>query len=66
MADALPSELLFQRSSWCSGGGCVEVALPDDRAVVRHSRDRTREPLVFDKREWLRFVSCVKDGGFDL
>jgi uncharacterized protein DUF397 len=67
MADALRCELLFRRSSRCTGGGCVEVALlPAGGAVVRDSRDRTREPLTFNKRQWFRFVSCVKDGEFDL
>jgi hypothetical protein len=48
MADALRSELLFRRSSRCSAGGCVEVALlPDGGAAVRNSTARTYEPLVF-------------------
>jgi hypothetical protein len=36
MADAFHPKLLFRRSSRCSSGGCVEVALlPDGGAVVR-------------------------------
>jgi Domain of unknown function (DUF397) len=66
MADALRPKLLFRRSSRCTTGGCVEVALLPGRAVVRDSGDRTREPFTFNKQEWFRFVSCVKNGEFDL
>jgi hypothetical protein len=45
----------------------MEVApLPGGGATVRHSGDRTSEPLTVNKREWLRFVSCVKNDEFDL
>jgi Domain of unknown function (DUF397) len=65
MADALRRELLFRRSSRCTSGGCVEVALlTTGGAVVRDSRDRIREPLTFNKREWFRFLSCLKVGEF--
>ncbi|MGH3695231.1 MAG: DUF397 domain-containing protein [Pseudonocardiaceae bacterium] len=58
--------LLFRTSSRCSKGACVEVApLPDGGAVVRDSKDRTREPLSFDSHEWADFVSGVKSGEFD-
>jgi hypothetical protein len=44
----------------------VEVApLPDGGAVVRDTKDRTREPLRFTGQEWTDFVSGVKDGEFD-
>ncbi len=67
MAGVLRPEIPFRRSSRCSKGGCVEVALlPDGGAVVRDSRDRIREPLMFTKQEWFRFVSCVKKDEFDL
>jgi hypothetical protein len=45
----------------------MEVApLPGGGAAVRHSGDRTSEPLTVNKPEWLRFVSCVKNDEFDL
>ena len=60
------STLLFRTSSRCSHGGCVEVApLPKGGAVVRDSKDRTRESLTFDAHEWADFVSGVKNGEFD-
>ncbi len=59
--------LLFRTSTRCSTGGCVEVApLPDGGAVVRDTKDRVREPLVFDRQEWADFVWGVKHGEFDL
>jgi len=58
--------LTFRTSSRCSQGGCVEVApLPDGGAVVRGTKDRTREPLTFDRQEWIDFVYAVKNGEFD-
>jgi hypothetical protein len=67
MAEVSRPRLLFRRSSRCTGGGCMEVApLPGGGATVRHSGDRTSEPLTVNKREWLRFVSCVKNDEFDL
>jgi hypothetical protein len=43
----------------------MEVApLPGGGAAVRHSGDRTSEPLTVNKPEWLRFVSCVKNDEF--
>jgi Domain of unknown function (DUF397) len=67
MAEVLRPEPLFRRSSRCSSGGCVEVALlPDGGAVVRDSTDRIRGPLMFTRQEWFRFVSRLKNGEFDL
>lgn len=66
MTIAFRPTLMFRTSSRCSQGGCVEVApLPDGGAVVRNTRDRTREPLTFDGQEWADFVSGVKNGEFD-
>lgn len=60
------STLLFRTSSRCSHGGCVEVApLPKGGAVVRDSKDRTREPLMFDGQEWADFIAGVRLGEFD-
>jgi hypothetical protein len=44
----------------------VEVApLPDGGAVVRDTKDRTREPLTFDRQEWADFIAGAKNGEFD-
>ncbi len=66
MTIAFHPTLMFRTSSRCSQGGCVEVApLPDGGAVVRGTKDRTREPLTFDRQEWTDFVLGVKNGEFD-
>ncbi|HZS22301.1 MAG TPA: DUF397 domain-containing protein [Pseudonocardiaceae bacterium] len=66
MTVAFHPTLAYRTSSRCSSGGCVEVApLPDGGAVVRDTKDRTREPLTFDRQEWIDFVSGVKNGEFD-
>ncbi|HEY6424197.1 MAG TPA: DUF397 domain-containing protein [Pseudonocardiaceae bacterium] len=58
--------LRFRTSSLCSKGGCVEVAaLPNGGAAVRDTKNRTREPLMFDGQEWADFVAGVKNGEFD-
>jgi Domain of unknown function (DUF397) len=60
------STLLFRTSSRCSKGGCVEVApLSDGGAVVRDSKDRAREPLIFDSQVWAEFVAGIRRGDFD-
>ena len=44
----------------------MEVApLADGGAVVRDTKDRTRDPLMFDGQEWADVVSGVKNGEFD-
>jgi Domain of unknown function (DUF397) len=66
MADALRSELLFRRSTRCSKGGCVEVALlPKGGALLRGSKDCSRS-LVVGQQEWFHFVAGLKNGEFDL
>ncbi|GAA3042930.1 hypothetical protein GCM10010464_03670 [Pseudonocardia yunnanensis] len=60
-----PEEELFIRSSFSTGGNCVEVASRDDRVVVRHSRHREQGTLVFSQSEWTAFVLGVKHGEFD-
>ncbi len=56
---------VFRVSSFCDGGGCVEVGLaPDGSVTVRDGRDDTRV-LEFTAAEWVAFVRGVKAGEFD-
>lgn len=56
----------FRTSSFCSAGGCVEVALlPDGHVAVRDSKAPGTSTLVYSAREWTDFVAGVKDGEFD-
>jgi hypothetical protein len=57
----------YLRSSFCSGGSCVEVACdPDSYAVwVRSSRNDQTAAIRFDCEEWSTFLTCVKADEFD-
>lgn len=57
----------FQVSSFCDGGGCVEVGRADDGSwIVRDSKDADRATaLRFTPEEWTAFVQGVKAGEFD-
>jgi hypothetical protein len=54
------------RSNGNGGNNCVEVALLDDGAAVRHSKDPAGPALVFTTAEWAAFVGGAKDGEFDI
>jgi hypothetical protein len=59
--------LHFWVSSFCSSGGCVEVAwLADGRVAVRDGKDLTKPTLVYTAAEWRAFVAGVKNGEFDI
>lgn len=56
----------FRISSFCTGGGCVEVGrLPGGAVAVRDGKDAECAPLVFTPEEWAAFVAGVKAGEFD-
>jgi Domain of unknown function (DUF397) len=58
--------LKFQASSFCTSGGCVEVArLPDGQVVVRDGKDGAKPAHIFSADEWRDFVTGVKNGEFD-
>jgi hypothetical protein len=54
------------RSNGSGGNNCVEVALFDDGAAVRDSKDPAGPALVFTNAEWAAFVGGAKDGEFDI
>jgi hypothetical protein len=56
----------WRTSSLCDLNGCVEVAVLDDRVVVRDAKDRAGPVLVFTASEWEAFVGGVRGGEFDL
>jgi hypothetical protein len=67
--EALPTDSvgnLFRVSSFCTSGGCVEVALlPDGQVAVRDSKDLGRPTHVYSSAEWREFIAGVKNGEFD-
>jgi Domain of unknown function (DUF397) len=56
----------FRTSSFCSSGGCVEVApLPTGEVAVRDSKNTGLPVQVYSPTEWRDFVAGVKNGEFD-
>jgi hypothetical protein len=58
--------LQWRRSSRCVNDACVEVAICDNEAFVRSSKDRPGGHLVFDAAEWNAFLAGVQDHEFDI
>jgi len=56
----------FRVSSFCTSGGCVEVALSGDVVAVRDRKDPGRLAQVYSATEWREFIAGVKNGEFDL
>ena len=56
----------WRTSTLCDLNGCVEVAVLEDRVVVRDAKDRAGPVLVFTAAEWEAFVGGVRGGEFDL
>ena len=54
------------RSNGNGGNNCVEVALLEGGAAVRHSKNPAGPALLFTTAEWAAFVGGAKDGEFDL
>jgi hypothetical protein len=55
----------YNRSSFCSGGSCVEVAALEDGWIsVRDTKDRGKPPHMYTREEWADFVRGVKAGEF--
>ncbi len=56
----------YKRSSYCSTGGCVEVAQHEDGSIaLRDSKNVAKEAFVFTSEEWAAFVKGVKAGEFE-
>ena len=56
----------WQRSSFCSGGACVEVKHEGPWVFVRGAKQDSGEFLAYRLGEWREFVKGVKQGEFDL
>jgi len=55
----------WRRSTFCSSGGCVEVARDGADVVVRNSTDGDKV-VAFTPDAWTDFVEALRDGEFDL
>ena len=59
--------LEFKRSSFCSVGACVEVAVTaDNHVAVRDAKLEDGPVLFFNADEWRAFLAGVRNGEFDL
>lgn len=54
----------WYRSSFCTNGSCVEVALLGDQVAMRDSKDKDGPTLAFTQTEWAAFLSGVKNDEF--
>ncbi len=60
------SQLHWRGSTKCSSDTCVEVAISDNKAYVRNSKDSAGPYLVFDAEEWRSFLAGAQDHEFDI
>ena len=61
------SNLRWFKSSASASGACVEVAhLPGGGVAVRDSKDRSKAPHIYTRREWEAFLTGAKNGEFDV
>lgn len=51
--------LTWRRSSRCDSGTCVEVAITDERVLLRDSRDPDGPRLSLTRAEWVDFLRWV-------
>jgi len=61
------SEIVFRRSSFCGGGGCVEVSATSAGEIfVRDGKNLQEDAPVlrFDAEEWGAFLAGVNAGEF--
>ncbi len=54
------------KSRRCEASSCVEVAIEEDKILVRNSTEPHGHVLSFTADEWVAFVGGVRDGDFDL
>ena len=59
------SSLRWQRSSFCSSGGCVEVARESRSVHVRDTHDPEGTHLVVPVEAWRDFINRIKRGDLD-
>lgn len=61
------SRATWTKSSYSTANGqCVEVAIVDGMAALRHSQDPDGAVLTFEAREWAAFLNGVRGGEFNL
>lgn len=56
------SSLVWRKSTYSAGDGCVEVAFEDGKIAVRDSKNQSGPVLLFTTAEWEAFVKGVREG----
>ena len=64
MSANLPDGVQWRRSSWCNGGGCVEVSTEGVQVWVRSSVDPAGAVLEVGRDAWQAFLAELKEGHF--
>jgi Domain of unknown function (DUF397) len=52
--------LAWRRSTRCDSGSCVEVAVTEDRVLLRDSREPDGPRLSVSRTEWLEFLAWAR------
>jgi len=59
-------QLLWQKSTRCGSGACVEVAKESGKAVyLRDSKDPDGPAIALTRDEWILFLRAAKAGDYD-
>ena len=56
----------FKISSFCSGGGCLGVAVAGTSVTISDVRNDDGPTVTVSREEWAAFVAGVKNGEFDV
>lgn len=59
-----PDLMRWIRSTFCSGGNCVEAAKNGAGVIVRDSKNPDRQPIDFSAGQWAEFLDGVAAGEF--
>jgi len=57
-------EVRWIKSTFCSGGDCLEVGLQPCTVAVRDTKDRTRTAHAHSPAAWGAFLAGVRAGEF--
>jgi len=56
----MPATIAWRKSTFCSGGACVEVAFLDDEVMTRDAKVADSPVLRFTRSEWSAFAEAVR------
>ncbi len=53
------------RSSFCTGGTCVEIAGTPEAVLLRDGKNPQQPPSMIDHAAWADFTAAIRAGEFD-